>query len=140
MRNAWMWLACLCAVACGVSYDQPVDPVWAKQPCAYCAMLVTEARYSAQVTTQLPERLWFDDIGCLVAYLADRKPKVQRIWVHDATTPRWLAAGDARYRDGAKTPMDFGFAAGTKDGIDFATMQRTILARIAAKERASDHR
>ncbi len=139
MRSlAMVGIVCLFA-ACSESYDRPLDPVWGKQPCAHCAMLVTEARYSAQLTTQDPERIWFDDIGCLIAYIADRKPKVAHLWVHDAVTPRWLDATATRYQDGAKTPMDFGFVAGAKDGVDFATMQRTVLARMAAKDQALDH-
>ena len=110
MRSlAMVGIVCLFA-ACSESYDRPLDPVWGKQPCAHCAMLVTEARYSAQLTTQDPERIWFDDIGCLIAYIADRKPKVAHLWVHDAVTPRWLDATATRYQDGAKTPMDFGLS------------------------------
>lgn len=140
MHNALMLLSVLVLASCAPSYDQPLDPVWGKQPCAHCAMLVTEARFAAQLTTAAPERIWFDDIGCLVAYISENKPKVQGIWVRDADAPRWLAAKDAHYQDGAKTPMDFGFVAHALQGVDFATMQQLVLARIAEKEQARDHR
>jgi hypothetical protein len=84
--------------------DAPVDPVWGKQPCAYCQMLVSDKRFGAQAVTESGDRLFFDDPGCLVKWMDTTTPK--KAWVHP---DGWVEAASARYAPGAKTPMDYGF-------------------------------
>lgn len=88
--------------------DSPIDPVWGKEPCAHCRMLVSERRYAAQAAAD-GERKFFDDIGCMVLWVAENK--AERVWVQDPEQNRWVDAKSARYVEGAKTPMDYGFEA-----------------------------
>lgn len=92
--------------------DHPRDPVWGKEPCAHCRMLVQDRLHAAQAIDH-GERYFFDDIGCLVLW--ERRHPEARGWVRDGASAGWLDAVQARYRSGATTPMDFGFE-GRSDG------------------------
>ncbi len=96
----------LCASSACQGGDGPVDPVWGKQPCAHCAMLVSDARFAAQALEPDGTRSYFDDIGCLILWLEDKSQT--RAWAHDGASRQWLDAEKATYRTGEKTPMDFG--------------------------------
>ena len=118
--------AMLCAgVACEKT-DAPTDPVWGKQACAHCGMLVGERRYAAQAAVA-GERKYFDDIGCMILFMEERKVRPDHTWVHAGDA--WLDAAAARYANDAKTPMDFGLearapgSAGTGLGWDEARAQ-----------------
>ncbi len=135
-RRAMLFgIAALAIAACTTS-DGPTDPVWGKEPCAHCRMLVSDARYAAQVVAG-GDRKYFDDVGCMVRWLEDRKAAGKsgadrngdRAWVRDATANRWLEAERARYVRGAKTPMDFGFEACAEGGIGWDEMRDEVVAR-----------
>jgi len=129
-------LALVFAIGCE-KLDQPVDPVWGKEPCAHCAMLVGDKRFAAQAV-QRAERRYFDDIGCFVSWSKDHPP--ERAWVRDAESNRWLDATTARYASGAATPMDFGFEgrAGGAATIGFEEMRASVLARARESESRSE--
>ena len=124
-RAVLLGIAGLVVLACA-KVDEPVDPVWGKEPCAHCRMLVSDKRYAAQVAAD-GERKYFDDIGCMVSWLADKK--AQRMWVRDASSNRWVDAKSARYVEGAKTPMDFGFEARAEGGVGWDEMRDKVNAR-----------
>lgn len=117
------------AAACSKS-DEPADPVWGKEPCAHCAMIVSDRRFAGQVLTG-GDRKFFDDIGCMVLWLDEhRGQQVERSWARDApTTTRWLDAKSARYSDGAKTPMDFGFEARSNGAMGWDEMHDRVIAK-----------
>lgn len=99
--------------------DEPKDPVWGKEPCAHCRMLVGDRRVAAQVFHD-GERRYFDDPGCMILWLEENHLTLGKAdvrgWVRDADGgDRWLDARTARYRGGATTPMDFGFDAHAND-------------------------
>jgi len=110
-RVAVAALAALAAlgVACQSASDPPQDPVWDKQTCSSCAMLVSAPRFAAQLLTPAGDHLYFDDIGCMAAYLTQRKSAAKRTWVRDGKG-NWLSTDVAHFAKGAKTPMDYGFA------------------------------
>lgn len=121
----------LIVLGCGRDASQPVEPVWGKEPCAHCAMLVGEPRTAAQAVNARGDHVFFDDIGCLVLWSTEqKKAPPQRLWVHAATGKSWLPARSARYLGGQQTPMDYGFvAAEGTDGIEYEQMARTVLER-----------
>lgn len=103
-------VAFLLTVACERT-DRPVDPVWGKEPCSHCAMLVGDRRFAAEIVVN-GERRFFDDIGCYVLWTSEHpRAKVEHAWVREAEEGRWIDASSARYVQGARTPMDFGFEA-----------------------------
>lgn len=91
--------------------DGPVPIVWNREPCAHCHMLVGEPAFAAEVVTTAGDVVVFDDPGCLVRYLEERKPDVHRIWFHDSTGDRWLSAAEVGFVPGAETPMNYGMRA-----------------------------
>jgi hypothetical protein len=88
--------------------DEAQDPVWGKEPCAHCAMLVGDKLHAGQVVAG-GDRRYFDDLGCMVQWLAEHGGKAEKVWARDPEGLRWVDAKSATYGDGAKTPMDFGF-------------------------------
>ena len=125
-----LWLA-----ACSPGMDEPAEPVWGKQACSHCAMLVTEQPPSAQLTLADGSRRFFDDVGCMVSFLAQEHAQVRHLWVRQGS--QWVAAERARYQAGASTPMDFGFVA-AEQGVDWATVQAAVRARSQQREQAPE--
>lgn len=108
-RRALLFVAALgLGLAACERLDAPVDPVWGKEPCGHCAMLVGDRRFAAQIVTE-GERKFFDDIGCMVLWTEKHPGKARGAWVRDAGGARWIDAKGARFLPGARTPMDFGF-------------------------------
>jgi copper chaperone NosL len=118
------------AAACDRGADEPVDPVWGKQPCAHCAMLVGDRAHAAQASSG-GDRFYFDDVGCLVLWLEERGSggAPRHVWVRDSEAPRWLEARHARYAAGAKTPMDFGFEATSTGGAGWDDVRVAVIAK-----------
>lgn len=128
-RRQFIFGSAALALAAGCSKtDDAVDPVWGKEPCAHCAMLVGDKRYAAQLVHD-GDRRFFDDIGCLVLWLEEHGVKPQRIWVRDAEASRWVDAKSARYEAGAKTPMDFGFEARAGGAFGWDEMRGRVVAK-----------
>ena len=121
------FLGALVASAC-TRADGPVEPVWGKEPCAHCKMLVSDKRYAAQIIDDAGERRFFDDVGCMVLWIDAHKTPA-RSWAHEASGAAWLDARTARYVQGARTPMDFGFEANAAEGVPFATARDVVLAK-----------
>jgi len=113
------WLAILLLVLACEDPSRAVDPVWGKQACAHCAMLVSDPRFGAELTTREGDRLFFDDPGCMASYVRERSPHVRRMWVRDASGA-WVDATEAHFRTGATSPMDFGFQADSSGTADWA--------------------
>lgn len=104
---AGAWLALLGALGCE-NPDRPEDPVWGKQACGSCAMLVSDPTSAAELVTADGTRVFFDDVGCMPTYVRERNVSPKHMWVRSASG-QWVDAKSARYRTGHKTPMDFGF-------------------------------
>lgn len=125
----------LCIICVGVllsllgceDYARPSEPIWNKQACGHCRMLVSDPRFAAQLVTHSHERLYFDDPGCLAAYMHAHPPDVARAWVHSEAD--WVQTERARFEAGASSPMGYGFVANAKGALDFAAVSR------AARER-----
>jgi copper chaperone NosL len=120
-------LSALIGTACARS-DTATEPVWGKEPCAHCKMLVSDKRYAAQVVDQAGEHRFFDDIGCMVLWMAahESSPKA---WVREATSGAWLDARTAKYVQGARTPMDFGVEARATGDVSFDAARDAVLAK-----------
>jgi copper chaperone NosL len=127
-RRALQALAVLALVAaCSNDGDTAVEPVWGKQACAHCAMVLSDRRFGAQLVAAGGDRFFFDDPGCMVLFLQDRGLVPARAWVRDAESGRWLDVHAARYVAGAPSPMDFGFEARAGDGIAWDAMRTHVI-------------
>lgn len=123
-RSALLGLAAALIVACSKS-DTPADPVWGKEPCAHCKMLVSDKRYAAQVVHD-GERFYFDDVGCMVLWLDEHDGASKRAWVRDDAKGAWVDARTSTYADGKKTPMDFGFEVASGGAVTFTAMADAV--------------
>lgn len=122
-------LLLLLGVACQTRGDGPEDPIWGKQTCASCAMLVSAPRFAAQLAASNGEVHYFDDVGCLAAYLAQRTRATGQAWVR-AEAGGWVKAELAHFASGAKTPMDYGFALSENGPLDWQAVRGEVSQRL----------
>lgn len=132
-------------VACGPSTPEPQDPVWGKQPCAHCAMVVDDRAHAAQLVTEEGDRHYYDDIGCMLAWDAEHPRLAVVRWVRNpaaelkaAGAAGWLDAERTAYRTDAQTPMDFGLEAAAT-GVDLAAARAKVAARLLAPPAGGRH-
>ena len=114
----------LAALSPGCEPDGPVEPAWGKQPCAACAMVLSDRQAAAQLVAASGERRHFDDLGCMAAHLQGQ-PLPARAWVRGASGG-WVEARSARYRTGARTPMDYGFLPSDGGEASWDDVARTV--------------
>lgn len=105
-----------------------IDPVWGKQACGSCAMLVSEPRYAAELTTSDGARVFFDDPGCMASWVEERHVQPARMWVRNRAGA-WIDARDARYARGEHTPMDYGFAVDESGDATWGDVQAAVRTR-----------
>jgi copper chaperone NosL len=120
-------LAFVLLAACA-SNDAAVEPVWGKEPCAHCAMVLSDRRFGAQLVTRAGDRKFFDDVGCMIQFASDRGEGDARAWVRDGESGKWLDARSAQYV-AASSPMDFGFEARAQGGVAWDAMRAQVLAK-----------
>ncbi|MCC6678740.1 MAG: nitrous oxide reductase accessory protein NosL [Phycisphaerales bacterium] len=84
--------------------------------CLHCGMVIVDERAAAAFRSDGPapdQPPVFDDIGCLIDYLAKHNLTPAEIWVKDYGTKEWIPARSATFilADGIETPMGSGLAA-----------------------------
>jgi copper chaperone NosL len=114
---AWAWVGC-------EDTSAPKDPVWNKQPCDHCHMLLSEPRFAAQLTDATGQRAYFDDVGCMIEYVGKQAQPPKHLWVRQAES--WTSVEDARFAADAKTPMGFGFEARADGTLDYAAVRTAV--------------
>lgn len=104
-----------------------------REACQNCGMTIGDARYAAEIWDPGYGRVRvYDDFGCAVLAAYQRKELDRAdiaFWVADETDPaKWLDARAARYRAGAMTPMNYGYAAGSasRHTVDYAAATKAI--------------
>lgn len=100
--------------------DGPQPIVYDREACSHCRMLISEARFAAQLETREGEVQSFDDPGCLLAALSDLEPEVRALWFHHLREDRWLAGAQVAFEETDGTPMGYGLgavAAGTPGAL-----------------------
>ena len=124
-------VALVCLAACRAIPDEPTAIAYDREACTHCHMLIGDPRHAVQLVTDGGDVLDFDDAGCALAYLAEVRPAVHRLWFRDARE-RWIAAADVGFVTGAATPMGSGLAAVDKAAPHALTLdQATAVARRA---------
>lgn len=104
-------LAMALLLGCAPGGPPPPAPLdTANEACRHCRMMVSDARFAAQLVAPGEEPLFFDDIGCLRDFLTENPEKraVFTAWVADHRTRAWILAGRAVYTraEGLSSPMD----------------------------------
>ena len=119
-------LLCLLVMSCAERPLEAVDPIWGKQQCAHCAMLVSERPPSAQAITAEGKRKYFDDLGCMVAWEDRESPKVAARWVRAQDGSGWIDPEDAHFVGGQATPMDYGFLPEAQGRFSFSDVRASV--------------
>jgi nitrous oxide reductase accessory protein NosL len=128
-RSLLRALAIVVVLAACATADGPTEPIWGKQACANCAMVLSDRRFGAQVLSGAGDRFFFDDPGCMVVFLEEHGLESARAWVHEDGAGRWVDARDARYASGAMTPMDFGYEPKSTGELTWSEMRTRVLAK-----------
>lgn len=125
-------VAAIAVVACEDA-STPVDPVWGKQACTSCAMVVSDPRFASEIGTREGARLFFDDPGCMAAWLRQHGGQPEHAWVRSAAGT-WIDAHAARFVRGQQSPMGYGFAPAESGDAAWSDVEAEA-ARRAAPER-----
>ncbi len=83
----------------GCATMQPRDLALNADECGFCRMIVSDARFGAQVVTTTGRQVVFDSPECLAGFLASTPAEsVASVWVLDAQAPgTWIAADEAGF-------------------------------------------
>ena len=111
LLTAALAAGCLAAVGCGD--NGPPTVRYGHEACAHCRMIVNDDRFAAAAVTADGEARKFDEVCCLVRYLAKNPDGAPRAWVRGYRSGGWHDARAAYYAHGPKlqTPMGSGLAA-----------------------------
>ena len=99
---------CGCLLACGGGAPGPAALDTRNDACASCRMAVSDARLAAQIVVAGEEPRFFDDLGCLSAYLHGHGVAAEAaVFVADHRTGEWIDARSAVFTrvDAIETPM-----------------------------------
>ncbi len=104
--------AALCAAlasGCAQGPPPPASLDTRNDACSQCRMAVSEQRFAAQIVAPAEEPIFFDDLGCLAAWLegGGRVPRGAIAYVADHATREWTPAAKAVYTrvPEVETPM-----------------------------------
>ncbi|MFO7691958.1 MAG: hypothetical protein R6V57_02615 [Vicinamibacterales bacterium] len=96
-------------VACEAGIPGPAALDTRNDACSECRMTVSSPRFASQLVAPGEEPRFFDDLGCLAAYLRDHAnlPPGAVAYVADHRGGEWVAPGDAIFTiaPGLVTPM-----------------------------------
>lgn len=97
----------------GVDLDPP-NIVYGETECHHCRMIITDVPFAAAIVLENADgvrKFAFDDIGCLVAFMAADTGGAA--FVHDFESKQWLKASQAVFirSDALQTPMASNLAA-----------------------------
>ena len=93
--------------------------------CPECHMFLVGKLYTAQAITKDGKTHFFDDPGCLVLWLEERKidPKDIIIWFYTTDTKKWKKYDEVFFSVKDKTPMLYGFGAYEKNKKGFISFK-----------------
>lgn len=117
----------LVLTGCTCSTAHPKDPHWHQDTCAHCRMTVSEPAFAAQIVGPGYSWRYYDDLGCALKDL-DAKPELAegKLFVRPGQDGAWTPADAARYAEGVKTPMNYGFAATDSGTLSLDQVRRRL--------------
>ncbi len=113
-------------VGCTERAPGPEEPIWGKQQCAHCAMLVSEKAPASQLLTTDGKRRFFDDLGCMVAWEDREQRQVKARWVRTPSGEGWVDPAATKFSGGKVTPMDFGFLPDAQGTITYDEVRAAV--------------
>lgn len=138
-------LSLLLAGCGGEALKGPAAIKWDRDTCERCRMAISEKRFAAQVRDQNRKVHKFDDVGCLVFWLAhqpfNEESTNTEYWVADyasasadpaAATVNWIDVRQAHFVEGKKSPMGYNFGAyagASAEAVSYSEMKKRVLSR-----------
>ena len=109
--------------ACLQQELKPQDPIWGKQSCENCRMVLSDKRFAVQRVLPTGRILYYDDINCALKHNHGDAEGV--LYVRPYGDEKWVPAEEAKYMSGFMTPMNSGYGA-VKDGgtINFSEIKQ----------------
>lgn len=114
----WLFMISVLSVlvlsACGDKTYEPREINAETDVCYMCNMSITHAQYAGQIVKKNNDVIVFDDIGCLMEYIAEYGDKeVGAAFIRDNESDTWLDVTEASYVYSPDfwTPMNFGVLA-----------------------------
>jgi len=115
----------------GNSKRDPVEMTAGKFQGSECGMVINDLNFASQVVAPDGRTWFFDDHGCMAAWLSARPFQDEVIiWVKDLPSGEWIDGKLAWYSRTDQTPMSYGFGAYRAPGeglITFSAMQQAML-------------
>lgn len=107
MKGLLVLILVIMGTACS---QEPQTIQYASDECAYCKMMITDARFSSQIVTAKGKAYKFDSIECMAMYHKAHAPEIReaKLWVSNFSAPgEWLEAGSAGFvqSEVIKSPM-----------------------------------
>lgn len=91
-------LAAVLVLASGCAPPGPRDIVAGQDPCQYCRMEITDARFGTQVVLATGKSLVFDSVECLAGFVrGNAGTALASIWVAEPVGGAWVPAEEAGY-------------------------------------------
>lgn len=111
---------------CLTEKNQIREPLWGKESCSRCRMILSEKRFSAQRVFTKGEPFFYDDINCALMHKHSRSDGT--LYVRPYGDDQWIHAKEAKYSSGLRTPMNSGYGAVKKGGtISFNEIEKYIM-------------
>ena len=91
---------------------RPID--YGDDLCQMCKMVITDARYGAEIITNRGKVLTFDSIECLTDFVRREELVAESVWVTDMANPGTLIRAEGAYylySEGLRSPMGGALAA-----------------------------
>lgn len=107
-------VSCLLAVGCSEKTFKPRDIVNETDVCKVCNMSIVHNEYAGQIALKNGDYEMFDDIGCLIEYIAaNGDEEVGAAFIKDAKENKWIDVSKATfvYNKDYWTPMNYGVLA-----------------------------
>lgn len=97
------------ALSCQEIKLEPTEPVWEREGCAHCRMVLSEKRFAVQRILNSGEKHFYDDINCALKH--NHLDNEGKLFVRPYGDEKWVSAEEVNYQSGLRTPMNSGFGA-----------------------------
>jgi len=103
--------------------------------CAFCRMIISDARHAAAAIDAGGRTVRFDSIECLAGWVAAEEAPPREVWVTDAAADTLIPVAAAAFRrDPAGSPMGGGWVAERRDAAPAGAIGWDSLQVVVAAE------
>lgn len=100
--------------SCVEGEARPQDPLWERESCARCRMVLSEKRFAVQRILATGETHYYDDIVCAMKH--SHTPDDGKVYVRPDGGDEWVPAEESTFEKGLRTPMNSGYGAVKSNG------------------------